>query len=141
MSKSVIKKPWGKVHIHYESPDGKVQFKTLHINNGECTSLAYHKNRDEIIFPLDSNALLNNGEKDIKLKQHFMQKINSGKIHRYKASGGNTVLAELDCGDPLDIIRVEDKYNRELGNGNGVKKTKKVETPKVVEVEEKKIDV
>ena len=69
-----------------------------------------------------------------------MQKINSGKIHRYKASGGNTVLAELDCGDPLDIIRVEDKYNRELGNGNGVKKTKKIETPKV-EVEEKKIDV
>lgn len=124
MAKSVIRKPWGKEHIHYISDDGKIQFKTLHINNGEMTSLSYHKNREEIVFPLDSNAILNTGEKDIKLKSHFSQKINSGKVHRYKASGGNTVLAELDCGDLEDIIRVEDKYGRVL-NGNGVKKEEK----------------
>ena len=112
MSKSVIKKPWGKEHIWYTSEDGKVQFKTLHINSGEQTSLQYHKNKVEIVFPLDANAILDDGEKQKKLKPHFSQQINSGKVHRYKAAGGSTVLAELNCGDDEDIIRIEDKYGR-----------------------------
>ena len=139
MPKSIVKKPWGKEKIWYVSDDEKVQFKTLHINAGEQTSLQYHRNKVEIVFPLDANAILDDGGKQKKLKPHFSQQINSGKVHRYKAVGGPTVLAELNCGDDTDIVRIEDKYGRVL-NGNGVKEVKKGEKA-VVKVEEKKADV
>jgi mannose-6-phosphate isomerase-like protein (cupin superfamily) len=116
----IKKKPWGKESITHIK-DG-IQFKILHINKGEETSLQYHKNKCEAIIPLDNNCTveyaniidLQNKQlhKKVPLKKGIIYLINSNHIHRFIAENNDTELAELSNGPDGDICRVEDKYHR-----------------------------
>jgi len=108
----VIHKPWGHEKIIYEN--GKITFKIICIRKGCRTSLQYHKEKTEVMLPIDSYCNIWYsicGDPHVASKIGEMVIINPLVIHRITAIK-DTKIAELSYGSRRDIVRTEDDYGR-----------------------------
>lgn len=101
---------WGFESVHTINED-KITIKTFLILDGECTSLQFHKNRDEFWYAISPVKIVNNGEIFLKGRESIY--ITRLKKHRIIGVGMSLVV-EISYGDfsEEDIVRLEDKYGR-----------------------------
>jgi len=95
-----------------------ISVRVLHINKGEETSLHCHMKKDVLIILLKGRAkLFRTGDhtdymEDVELKPMFVRQIPKTIFHRTKALEDSVIIEIESTGDVHDLIRGEDKYNR-----------------------------
>ena len=113
MSK-IIEKPWGREEILIDN--GKVRAKIISINAGQKLSLQYHKEKMEFLTWLDGkgSVIIGNEKRDYyESSDTRVAIIAPHTVHRFMASKEESVrFLEMSTGSDLDIIRLEDEYNR-----------------------------
>jgi mannose-6-phosphate isomerase len=108
-----VDKPWGYeiIWAHTDRYVGKL----LHINAGHALSLQYHRVKDETIFVLEGELVLEVGADD-KRKRLILGPqesfhVTPGTIHRFIAEQA-VVLMEVSTPELDDVVRLEDRYGR-----------------------------
>lgn len=109
-----VKRPWGSFTLFIENKQASI--KILEIIEGECTSLQYHKDRDESWFVLDGSPLIRLGNREFSASRGEIINIPRTTKHRIKAPDGwgNVKILEVITGkySEEDIVRLRDKYGR-----------------------------
>jgi len=114
-----IMKPWG--HEIRFAINEKYIGKILYIEESQKLSRQYHAQKDETIYVLEGNLILEIGIPGSKkhnfnsriLKPGDRQRIKPGVIHRFCAPDSVSVtLIEVSTPELDDVIRLEDDYNR-----------------------------
>jgi quercetin dioxygenase-like cupin family protein len=106
----ITKKPWGSEECwaHTENYVGK----TIRISKGHRLSLQFHKEKKESIIVLSGVlTLILNNTKNTLLEGQCVD-IHPGVIHRMEANIEDVVLIEVSTPETMDIVRLEDDYNR-----------------------------
>ncbi len=110
-----VEKPWGHEEIwaHCEKYVGKL----LVIKGGEKLSRQYHEVKDETIYVLRGELILEIG-KGSQIAQHLLgegasHRIVPGTVHRFCASPEGCTLIEVSTPELDDVIRIEDDYGRD----------------------------
>jgi mannose-6-phosphate isomerase len=107
-------RPWGYYRVLVDEPDHKV--KSIVVYPGHRLSLQRHQHRAEHWFIVRGNALVRNGNEDVRLRGGMSVDIARGSWHRIGNQGDeNVVFIEVQRGDYLgedDIERAEDDYGR-----------------------------
>lgn len=113
MNPVTTKRPWGSFTRFTNNEPSTV--KILHINKGEEFSLQYHTHREEFWKIIEGNPEIIIGEKVYNPNPGEEFVIAPHTNHRISAPKNNVVVLEISAGqfDESDIIRIEDKYNRE----------------------------
>ena len=110
----IIDKPWGNEKILFDN--GKVRAKIIEINAGHKLSLQYHNKKIEFLAWIDGS-----GEVILGAEKRAYNKTTDNNVtiifpktrHRFMSTATEKVrYLELSVGSDLDIIRIEDKYNR-----------------------------
>ena len=108
-----VDKPWGYeiIWAHTDRYVGKL----LHIDAGHALSRQYHQVKDETIFVLQGELVLEVGDGDDQqrhvLGPHQAYHVTPGTIHRFIAE--QTVeLMEVSTPELDDVVRLEDRYGR-----------------------------
>lgn len=116
-----VEKPWGYEVIfgRTESYCGKVLF----IRKGEQLSLQFHREKDEIIYVHDGRIELEIGDPGRPLDAEVVGPghafhLRPGVVHRWRALEDATVL-EVSTPNLDDVVRLEDRYGRAEGSGQG----------------------
>lgn len=113
MSSTATKKPWGKFICLTNNELSTV--KLLYINKGEELSLQYHLHREEFWRVIKGNPKITIGDsiQDSQENDEFVVPAHTN--HRISAPLDDVVILEISKGqfDENDIVRIEDKYNRE----------------------------
>ena len=109
-----IIKPWGyeillEKNKHY-------MLKKLFMKKGHRCSLQYHKKKRETIFVLKGKLKIFYGKKINNLKYKIFKSnevltIQPNVIHRMQAIT-NTMYLESSTSQLLDVVRLDDDYNR-----------------------------
>lgn len=109
-----VEKPWGHELIWAETEQyvGKI----LHVKAGEALSLQYHEVKDETLFLLRGEMLLQAGPSLDALVDYTMSAgervhIPTGTIHRMVAVTDVDIL-EASTPHLDDVVRLEDRYGR-----------------------------
>jgi mannose-6-phosphate isomerase-like protein (cupin superfamily) len=106
------KRPWGEFTQFTHNQVSTV--KILKVLPGEAFSLQYHHHRDEFWHILSGTGFITVGEnrESIKVNQDYF--IPRETDHRLEATTDTIVALEISLGDfdEEDIVRKEDKYNR-----------------------------
>ena len=110
-----VEKPWGHelIWAHTDKYLGKI----LHIESGKRLSLQYHIKKDETIYVLNGNLLLEYGTsvdqlKCFSLKSGDQFRIEPGALHRMSAIT-DVDVAEVSTPELHDVVRIKDDYGRE----------------------------
>ncbi|MBF0587407.1 mannose-1-phosphate guanylyltransferase/mannose-6-phosphate isomerase [Prosthecochloris sp. N3] len=109
-----VYRPWGS----YETIDyaDRYQVKRIVVNPGGKLSLQKHFHRAEHWVVVKGTALIQNGEKDIILKEDQSTYIPMTELHRLENPGKIPLeLIEVQTGSYLgedDIVRYDDQYGR-----------------------------
>ncbi|MFH1064458.1 MAG: phosphomannose isomerase type II C-terminal cupin domain [Candidatus Woesearchaeota archaeon] len=113
MDKTIIQKPWGDFvqFCHNE----QCTVKILNVKANEELSLQYHNNRDEFWKILEGEASIIIGDitkQGKKGDEFFIKRLEK---HRIRTSDSDVSILEVSFGefDENDIVRLEDKYDRE----------------------------
>jgi mannose-6-phosphate isomerase-like protein (cupin superfamily) len=110
----VIDKPWGHEEIWAETEYYIGKF--LYITDGHKLSRQYHQVKDETIVVLEGLLTLEIGEDGseiVILPPGAAYRIHPGVVHRFCADNKTDVrLAEVSTTELLDIVRIEDDYDR-----------------------------
>ena len=116
---TVIEKPWGKEILWAHTPSyvGKI----LQVNAGESLSIQYHHHKDETMYVLSGEGLINfytmseDGSVDIResisVKEGMSIHIPPLKIHNVYAETELVVL-EASTNHLTDLVRIKDRYGR-----------------------------
>ena len=108
-----VPKPWGHELIFAENE--KYAGKILHLEPGQALSLQYHERKDETIYVLSGEVLLEveeNGTMTHRvLAPGAAYRIAPGTRHRMRAQTP-TDLAEVSSPELDDVVRLEDDYGR-----------------------------
>lgn len=129
----IVKKPWGK-ELWFAHTD-KYVGKLLFLKKGNRLSLQYHKKKDETLYALKGDYLLEiyplksrraratkslfhrvNGKKR-KMKQGSVIHFPPKTVHRMEAKYGDVVLIEVSTPEVEDVVRIEDDYKRVTRQG------------------------
>jgi mannose-6-phosphate isomerase-like protein (cupin superfamily) len=108
-----VEKPWGgeDIFAHTENYVGKI----LTINAGHALSRQYHEHKDETIYVLSGELVMEEGEGDTLVRHVFPAgcsfHVTPGTIHRFIAEK-DVVLAEVSTPELDDVVRLEDRYGR-----------------------------
>ncbi len=109
-----VKKPWG-YEIRWAIND-KYLGKILRIEPGQKLSRQYHQQKDETVYVLDGQLVLEIGpaENQVKMILHegAHRRIQPGTIHRFAAPSTGCTLIEVSTPEIDDVIRLEDMYGR-----------------------------
>ena len=110
-----VKKPWG-YEIRWAVND-KYLGKILRIEGGQKLSRQYHQEKDETIYVLEGQLVLELGPKSDKQMRIIMhegayRRIEPGTIHRFAAPSGGCTLIEVSTPEIDDVVRLEDMYGR-----------------------------
>ncbi len=107
-------RPWGHYDNLLECDDHKV--KEITVKPGERLSLQKHRQRAEHWTVVSGEALVNVGDREIRLKPGQSVDIPKEAVHRIANPGSiPLVFIEVQLGDYFgedDIIRLEDDYDR-----------------------------
>ena len=114
MNNKKILKPWG-----YElliEKNNKYMFNMLFMKKGKRCSLQFHNNKMETIFVLSGKLNIVTGKnlKNLKSKifgKHSYITLKPKIIHRMEAIT-DTFYLESSTPELLDVVRLEDDYNR-----------------------------
>jgi mannose-6-phosphate isomerase-like protein (cupin superfamily) len=108
-----IDKPWGYELLFAHTPF--YAGKLLHIEPGEALSLQYHEMKEETIFVLKGEVVIDmkddTGLQTLNLKEREGVHIPPGRIHRFRTETGCD-LVEVSTPHLNDVVRLEDRYGR-----------------------------
>ncbi len=106
-------RPWGSFTRFTNNEKSTVKF--LYINKGEEFSLQYHTHREEFwkIIKGHPEVIIGDETHHPKEGEEFLVKVQMN--HRISAPVDDVVVLEISKGefDENDIVRIEDKYNRQ----------------------------
>lgn len=111
----LTRRPWGS----FQSMDKgeRFQVKRITVKPGEILSLQKHRHRAEHWVVVKGVAQVVNGDREMILRENESTYIPVGSVHRLGNPGETPLeLIEVQTGSYLgedDIIRLEDKYNRD----------------------------
>lgn len=114
-----VDKPWG--HEIRWAINEKYLGKLLFIKNGNRLSKQYHEVKDETIYVLEGQLLLEIGphmsvpeQESVQeiVKEGESRRIHPGIIHRFCAEAGDVVLIEVSTPEIDDVVRLQDDYHR-----------------------------
>ncbi|MDO8729327.1 MAG: cupin domain-containing protein [bacterium] len=113
MNHLIVKRPWGSFTRFTNNELSTV--KLLYIDKGEEFSLQYHTHRTEFWKILKGNPEIIMGDKTEHSKEGDEFTIEPHINHRIYAPVDDVVVLEISTGqfDEEDLVRIEDKYNRE----------------------------
>ena len=111
--KITVEKPWGMFEQFAKGEP--VTVKILTVNPHESLSLQFHNNREEFWKVLSGEGELTLGDSTLLVGEGEEYFIEKRQKHRIKAGNCQVRILEISFGDfdENDIIRLEDKYNRE----------------------------
>lgn len=106
-----VKRPWGNFKQFVLNE--KCTVKILTIRAKEELSLQVHKKRAEIWY-IFNRAVVQIGDKKIKVKKGDVVRIPKNKPHRIIAGKDEVQVLEISFGkfEEKDEVRLEDKYRR-----------------------------
>jgi len=112
-------KPWGREEI-FAVVEGRFVGKLIHVNAGHSLSCQYHREKEETIFVITGEAIIEHGIDADRLESTRFgpgQTIHlpAGVIHRIEAVTDVT-FAECSTAFPGwrdDVVRLNDAYGRE----------------------------
>jgi len=108
-----VPKPWGSELIFAETD--RYAGKILSISAGQSLSLQYHERKDETIYVLSGEVVLEVEEdgamRDLRLTAGEAYRIRPGVRHRMRADSDCTLL-EVSSPELTDVVRLEDRYGR-----------------------------
>jgi mannose-6-phosphate isomerase-like protein (cupin superfamily) len=112
---SRINKPWGYEDIFAKTD--KYVGKLIFIKKGARLSRQHHEVKDETIFVLQGNLLVEFGMKG-EITSEVVPSGNAVRIpaktvHRFIALDGDTLLVEVSTPELDDVVRHEDDYGRQ----------------------------
>ena len=109
-----VEKPWGHELIWAETEDyvGKLLF----VKAGEALSLQFHEEKDETLFLLSGEIVLELGSgvhslEPVRLGEGECVRVFPGVLHRLEAVKDSTLL-EASTAHLDDVVRVRDRYGR-----------------------------
>lgn len=109
-----VQKPWGREEIFAENE--RYAGKLLHLSAGHSLSLQYHERKDETLYVLEGDVLLEVEEegtmKQRRLGPRQTYRIRPGVRHRIRAERP-CVIFEVSSPELDDVVRLEDDYGRE----------------------------
>ena len=110
----IVPKPWGREEIFAENE--RYAGKVLHLSGGHSLSLQYHERKDETLYVLEGDVLLE-VEEEGTMKQRRLgpgdsYRIRPGIRHRMRAEQP-CVIFEVSSPELDDVVRLEDDYGRE----------------------------
>ncbi len=113
MNSSTTKRPWGSFICFIENETSTV--KLLYINKGEELSLQYHMKREEFWRVISGSPKIRINDDIVAASAGDEFNIPTEAKHRISAPDDDVVILEISKGifDENDIVRVEDKYNRQ----------------------------
>lgn len=105
-------RPWGKFEKFVENQ--KCTVKLLHLNPKSQTSLQFHHKREEWWKLIKGSISVELDGKKKTLKANDTIHIPKGSKHRVINLDSPSTILEISLGefDELDIVRIEDIYNR-----------------------------
>lgn len=111
---NIVQKPWG--HEVRWAITEKYLGKILNINPGHKLSRQYHELKDESIYVLKGELVLELGQGDdierIILHEGASWRIKPNTVHRFCAPSSGCTLVEVSTPEIDDVVRLEDEYNR-----------------------------
>ena len=111
MTDIVVPKPWGFEEIIWKRTD--FQFKIMHINKFETTSLHMHLKKRETLLCIDNECIIyRNKDVGIYFNAGQMLTIEPKDRHRIQALKDDVTLVEMCSGLDSDILRIDDKHGR-----------------------------
>ncbi len=113
MDTTTTKRPWGSFTRFTNNEESTV--KILNVNAGEELSLQYHNHREEFWKIISGMPKITIGDTVHEAKAGDEFTIPVTVHHRIGAPLGDVVILEISKGkfDEDDIVRMEDKYNRQ----------------------------
>lgn len=114
----IVKKPWGFEYLVFKNG---VNVRILHINKDNETSFHCHLQKDVLIILLKGRAKMTRSGistdylEDIELKPMFVRQIPKTIFHKTIALEDSIVIEIESTDDVHDLLRGEDKYNRNQG--------------------------
>ncbi len=115
-----IEKPWGFELIWAEAEE--YTGKLLVVEPGEALSLQFHEEKDETLFLLEGELVLELGTgvhtlREVPLPTGRAIRLRPGILHRMTAVSRCTLL-EASTPELDDVVRVQDRYGRapEMGS-------------------------
>jgi mannose-6-phosphate isomerase len=115
----VVIKPWGR-EVLFAVLDGGFVGKELHVRQGHSPSLQYHRDKDEVIYLVSGDVILDLGSGEADLAEYPLEvgqsaRIRAGVWHRIVARSDSVLLevATASAGWREDVVRIRDNYGRE----------------------------
>ncbi len=108
-----VDKPWG--HEEIWAHTDKYVGKFLVINPGHSLSRQYHEVKEETIYVLEGQLVLEVGDHDretLILDPGATYHVRPLVVHRFKAPSTGCKLIEVSTPELDDVVRLEDDYNR-----------------------------
>ena len=111
--KHIVEKPWGR--FEQFTKQEPVTVKILTINPNECLSLQYHHKREEFWKIISGEGEITLGDSTMSAHEGDEYFIARKQKHTIRAGKVQVRVLEISFGDfdENDIVRLEDKYNRE----------------------------
>ena len=111
MNQLIVKKPWGYEYPAFENDE--VGIWILHIKNGESTSLHCHPNKETGLIVLQGVVAIDFMNHRIIKRIEEKTMLRRGLFHKSTAINGDAVMLEIESpNNKTDLVRLEDKYNR-----------------------------
>ena len=111
---AIVKKPWG--HEDRWAVTERYLGKTLVIEGGQRLSRQYHEKKDETIYVLEGELVLELGQgEDVErviMGAGARCRIRPNTVHRFSAPSGGCKLIEVSSPEIEDVVRLEDDYGR-----------------------------
>jgi mannose-1-phosphate guanylyltransferase/mannose-6-phosphate isomerase len=118
-------RPWGSYTVLEDGERYKI--KRIVVNRGETLSLQMHHHRSEHWVVIKGTARVTVGEELKFVHENESIYIPKSTLHRLENPGKVPLeIIEVQNGEYVaedDIVRLDDKYGRELPSGKGMKKT------------------
>ena len=116
-----VERPWGS--FERLGSDEGYQIKRLCVKPGEALSLQMHRHRFEHWVVVRGTGKVTRGGEEFLLSENQSIDIPAGTAHRLENPGSTPLeVIEVQSGrhlDEEDIVRYEDRYNRQAGGGAG----------------------
>lgn len=107
----IIPKPWGREiwYAHQAAYAGKI----LEVNQGHALSLQKHERKHETMYLQSGRLLFHLDGVEFELTPGECLTIRPGQIHRLTALEDSVIL-EVSTPELDDVIRLEDRYGRQV---------------------------
>jgi mannose-6-phosphate isomerase-like protein (cupin superfamily) len=102
-----VEKPWGHEYI-IEIGD-ELKLKVIHVKHEQCTSMQYHDEKVEMLFPCEGNGRIVEQDGVTTANAVTGTTIEPGFLHQVI---GELLYLEVCVGGDDDIHRVNDSYGR-----------------------------